>query len=189
MPFLCKFTLISRMETRRGQMLNILESHINSWLKKYPRRALHMTLSLGSSFFPTLHVTQIRPRCSVPAGCKWPQRKAETEVKLLLNRGSFSAFPQEAGGTTKPRTQTHHRAPQLIILILAQKTQLSRPTLHEITLEKFVCILFPFVKWDLFWCCLAGGRGAGGLGVCPAFVQILGLGNLFPAMVPNSRGW
>ena len=58
----------------------------------------------------------------------------------------FSAFPQEAGGVAKPTTEARHRAPQLVILILAQKTQLNRPTLHEITLKKSVCVPFPFVK-------------------------------------------
>lgn len=122
-PFLCKFTLISRMETRGGQMLNILESHIHYRWKKISKACPRDDLELGK-ISPTSHVIQTRPGCSIQAGCKWEGWG-----------GSKTAFrwwhlslppPREAGGVTKPTAKAHHRAPQLIILIPAQKNPIKQ---------------------------------------------------------------
>lgn len=106
-------------------------------------------------------------------------RRPRQEQHCFRETALFSAFPQEAGGMAKPTSRAHHRTPQLIILILAPKTQLNRPTLHEITLKKCVCVPLPISICEMnpLRCCLAGGRCPGGSGLYSIFVPKPGLCN------------
>lgn len=149
-------------------------------MKKISKARSRYDLELGK-IFPTLPITQIRSGCLGQAGSKSLPGKAEAEVNLFLNSGTFLSLPP--GGRWRSKTNdpgTSQSSPAYNIISWLKNPQLNRPALHEITLKKFVCNLFPFVKWNLFRSCLEGGRCSGWSRVGSVFVQVTGLCKFFP---------
>lgn len=121
-PISTQIYLNKRGENKGRQMLSVFKSH-TKW-RGEKLWALGVTLSLGGSSLSAW----------LPAAVNHLGEKAQAEVKLLQNSVTFLSSPREGWqcGRARGMDVTYHTAPQLVILILALKTQLNKPSLPEI---------------------------------------------------------